>query len=71
MRVWGLASLSSAELASSLVAQMGVNATGLRQNFFFYGKPQFPLLRSPTNWLRPDTYVMEGKLFYFKYFTLY
>lgn len=70
MRVWGLASLSSAELASSLVAQTGVNATGLRQNCFFYGKPQFLLFRSPTNWLRP-TYVMEGNLFYFKYFTLY
>lgn len=46
-------------------SQAGGDAAGLRQNFFFSGKPQFLLLRSSTDGTRLIR-IFEGHLFYLK-----
>lgn len=60
-RLWGLANLKSVEQASRLEIQEGLNAAGLKQNFFSE-KPQFLLFGPPTNWRKPK-YITEGNLF--------
>lgn len=43
--------------------KLAAQAAVLRQNFFFFNKPQFLLLRPPTDWTRP-THIIKGNLLY-------
>ena len=69
MSLWQMTSLKSVEQASRLETQAGVHAVGLRQNFFFSGKPPFLFFRPPTNWMRP-TCITEGKILHLKNYKL-
>lgn len=58
---FGGGSLKSLGLTHSLETQMKVDSVILKKNFFFFGKPQFLILRS-FNWLG----ITKVNLLYFK-----
>lgn len=60
-----LITLGFSKLVGQTSRQTGVDVLVLRQNFFFFKKLQFLLLRFSADWMRP-THLIEGNLLYLK-----